>query len=177
MKTAIVLVVLFAWVSVSATETETEDSGLAVDVSEYCASNFPQRCRRRGTWYRVGNHCLGYFRGPLNFTDAEFRCRKEVHGGHLVSVHSYHDNVQLLCIIMKHNHGHPRIWMGGMEMFRSKKFIWTDGSPWNYKAWVPGQPDNTNNVEDCVEMNWSYAGKWNDNACSRRKSYVCSFKA
>uniref|UniRef100_A0A3B3Q1W8 C-type lectin domain-containing protein n=1 Tax=Paramormyrops kingsleyae TaxID=1676925 RepID=A0A3B3Q1W8_9TELE len=84
----------------------------------------------------------------------QFACREKATGGHLVSVHDEQANSDVNCIVMKYNYSSPRIWLGGMELFQSKKFIWTDGSVWDFKKWVPGQPDNTNNTEDCVEMNW-----------------------
>lgn len=32
------------------------------------------------------------------------------------------------------------------------RFIWLDGAHWNYADWLPGEPNNTANVEDCVEL-------------------------
>ncbi|XP_036407680.1 lectin-like [Megalops cyprinoides] len=156
-----------------------KDSGLSVRVKEHCYTQFPPVCdiNKYADWYRVGSYCLKYFNTSLNFSDAEFFCRNAAPGGHLVSVHSEQANTDLLCIVMKHNASHPRIWMGGMELFQSNKFIWIDGSRWEYQNWVPGQPDNTRNKEDCVEMNWSRTGKWNDDTCSNKKTVVCSFKS
>uniref|UniRef100_A0A3B3Q4E7 C-type lectin domain-containing protein n=1 Tax=Paramormyrops kingsleyae TaxID=1676925 RepID=A0A3B3Q4E7_9TELE len=129
---------------------------VSVDVQQNCASNFPKRCRVRKyeDWYKVGPYCVKYFNTSCSFPDAEFACREKATGGHLVSVHDEQANSDVNCIVMKYNYSSPRIWLGGMELFQSKKFIWTDGSVWDFKKWVPGQPDNTNNTEDCVEMNW-----------------------
>ncbi|XP_041088462.1 lectin-like [Polyodon spathula] len=114
---------------------------------------------------------------PLCFSP-QFSCRKEAvgKGAHLVSVHSEEANKNIICITMKYNHTSPRVWLGGFELFRSEKFVWIDGSEWNYNPWVPGQPDNTANTEDCVEINWKNTGMWNDDKCSGGKSYICGFK-
>uniref|UniRef100_A0A8C2FZR7 C-type lectin domain-containing protein n=1 Tax=Cyprinus carpio TaxID=7962 RepID=A0A8C2FZR7_CYPCA len=94
-----------------------------------------------GDWYKVGSHCVKYFGSPLNFSAAEFRCRNKAPGGHLVSVHKSKANSDLLCFI------------GGFEIFR---FIWTDGSSWNYQIWTLGEPNTVFSYkEDCVEMNWN----------------------
>uniref|UniRef100_A0A8C7FUQ6 Si:dkey-9i23.5 n=1 Tax=Oncorhynchus kisutch TaxID=8019 RepID=A0A8C7FUQ6_ONCKI len=105
------------------------------------------------------------------------QCRSAAPGGHLVSVHNSQANANLLCVVMKNNAKSPRIWLGGFELFKSGKFVWTDGSSWNFEAWTPGEPiSRWTSREDCVEMNWSKIGKWNDHTCFTKKSYVCSFK-
>ncbi|KAM4611391.1 C-type lectin lectoxin-Thr1-like isoform 1-T2 [Polymixia lowei] len=128
-------------------------------------------------WYRMGSYCIKYFRTPQNFSNAEMNCRSAAPGGHLVSVHNSEQNSNLLCVVMKFNAHKPRIWMGGFELFQSGRYVWTDASSWNFQAWTPGEPTNRwNNKEDCVEMNWSKIGKWNDHSCHLDKPYVCSFK-
>ncbi|KAG9345584.1 hypothetical protein JZ751_008728 [Albula glossodonta] len=178
MKTVGWLVVLSLWATVNCRGAGKVDPALSVKVKQYCSTFFPKACDLKTfeDWYRVGSYCMKYFNTPLNFSDAEFNCRSKAPGGHLVSVHDSNANTDLLCIVMKYNASHPRIWMGGMELFMSNKFVWTDGSPWNFQMWVPGQPDNTQNKEDCVEMNWGNNGKWNDDRCHLKKTFVCSFK-
>uniref|UniRef100_A0A8C1LCQ8 C-type lectin domain-containing protein n=1 Tax=Cyprinus carpio TaxID=7962 RepID=A0A8C1LCQ8_CYPCA len=100
-----------------------------------------------GDWYKVGSHCVKYFGSPLNFSAAEFRCRNKAPGGHLVSVHKSKANSDLLCFF------------GGFEFFQSGRFIWTDGSSWNYQIWTLGEPNTVFSYkEDCVEMNWNCKG-------------------
>ncbi|XP_072554034.1 lectin-like isoform X2 [Paramormyrops kingsleyae] len=167
-----------ALLCLSAMPAAMDDGSVSVDVQQNCGSNFPKRClvRNYEDWYGVGPYCVKYFNKPCSFADAEFACREKVTGGHLVSVHDEQANSGVNCIVMKYNYSLPRIWLGGMELFQSKKFIWTDGSVWDFKKWVPGQPDNTNNTEDCVEMNWKNLGSWNDDRCAVKKTFICSFK-
>eukprot|EP00063_Salmo_salar_P076029 XP_014050864.1 PREDICTED: lectin-like [Salmo salar] len=114
---------------------------------------------------------------PLLSHPSQTQCRSAAPGGHLVSVHNCQANDNLLCVVMKNNAKSPRIWLGGFELFQSGKFVWTDGSSWNFDAWTPGEPiSRWTSREDCVEMNWSSIGKWNDHTCFTKKSYVCSFK-
>ncbi|XP_036372554.1 lectin-like [Megalops cyprinoides] len=177
MKSVSVLPTLLLLVSVSF--SDTRKGGAGFPQREECSRECPAACDVPGykDWSRLGSHCIKYFETPLNFTDAEFSCRAKVCGGHLVSVDSHCFNEGLLAVVLKHNKKQPRIWMGGFEMFKSGKFVWTDGSVWNYTAWVSGQPSQRyNTTEDCVEMNWEQKGKWNDHSCNTAKSYVCAFK-
>ncbi|ROI47859.1 Lectin [Anabarilius grahami] len=107
----------------------------------------------------------------------KFSCKSKAPGGHLVSVHNTKANGDVLCIVIKFNPRNLRIWIGGFEFFQSGKFVWTDGSSWNYQIWTPGEPNHVFTYrEDCVEMNWNHVGKWNDDACYVKKNYMCAFK-
>uniref|UniRef100_H2ZUB7 C-type lectin domain-containing protein n=2 Tax=Latimeria chalumnae TaxID=7897 RepID=H2ZUB7_LATCH len=112
-------------------------------------------------------------RHAVNFASAEMHCRR-FQNGRLVSIHNYCQNQAVYRLTRKGCRA-LRVWIGGFELFKSYKFIWTDGSSWNYNNWVPGQPDNTANVEDCVEMNWHTRSKWNDHGCYNRKPFVCHY--
>uniref|UniRef100_A0A673NC49 C-type lectin domain-containing protein n=1 Tax=Sinocyclocheilus rhinocerous TaxID=307959 RepID=A0A673NC49_9TELE len=120
----------------------------------------PKACPLTGyeDWYKVGSRCVKYFGSPFNFTAAEFSCKNKAPGGHLVSVHNSKANSDLLGIVIKLNPHKLRIWIGGFEFFQSGRFIWTDGSSWNYQIWTPGEPKHIFNV-----------GKWNDDACYVKK--------
>lgn len=39
-----------------------------------------------------------------------------------------------------------------MHVFQTGRFIWLDGSRWTYADWLAGEPNNTSNLEDCVEV-------------------------
>ncbi|XP_030640045.1 lectin-like [Chanos chanos] len=139
----------------------------------------PKACEVTGyeSWYRVGSHCVKYFSYLMNFSNAEHYCRSVTPGGHLVSLHNYQANRDVLYILPKHNNRPPRIWLGGFELFMSGKFIWTDGSTWDYSAWAPGEPTYRHKgYVDCLEMNASKIGMWYEHYCFLRRSFVCSFK-
>ncbi|KAG9329801.1 hypothetical protein JZ751_029572, partial [Albula glossodonta] len=152
MKAASALVLVFLLVSVAAMTIEKR-------LKEF----FPQACNKWGytSWYRVGSYCSN--------------CARQAPGGHLVSLHSEQENSAVLSIIMKYSASSPRTWMGGLQIPSTKTYIWTDGSPWNYDAWVPGEPSH-GKQEHCLEMNWSEHGKWNDLACWKKLGYMCAFK-
>ncbi|XP_052400701.1 lectin-like [Carassius gibelio] len=147
------------------------------NVTERCS--MPKPCNVYGftNWYKVGNVCVKYFNRPLNFTDAEFSCRKTAPGAHLVSVHKKEHNDKLLCIVKRFNPNNLRIWLGAFELFKSGQFLWLDGSYWDYEIWTRGEPNHMyTSTEECVEMNWKETGKWNDHGCHFKKNYICAFK-
>ncbi|VDN30101.1 unnamed protein product [Cylicostephanus goldi] len=66
----------------------------------------------------------------------------------------------------------------------SATWTWTDGTPYDYKDWAPGEPNDTKGQEHCVQIHSDYVGKdpskdssyrrWNDIPCNTyMRSYVC----
>ena len=55
--------------------------------------------------------------------------------------------------------GGRRIWLGGVLL--SSGWSWSDGTPWDYQNWEPGQPSG--NGEECLSM--EQTEKWNDRSC------------
>ncbi|XP_048861449.1 lectin-like [Brienomyrus brachyistius] len=155
-----------------------DDHSVSVEENQNYLSNILKQCRNGHykDWYQTGSYCIKYFNTPRSFADAESACRHAASGSRLVSVHDEQTNADVLAVVLKYNSSSPRIWLGGQRLGQSKKFIWTDGSLWNFKKWVPGQPDDTQNIENCVEMNWKILGEWNDVRCTDQKPFVCAFK-
>ncbi|KAK5617685.1 hypothetical protein CRENBAI_001663 [Crenichthys baileyi] len=63
----------------------------------------------------------------------------------------------------------------GMRMvgIANGQYIWVDLSPVTYTRWAPGEPNNANGEEQCVQMN-RHQGGWNDANCGRAGAgYVC----
>ncbi|XP_067261216.1 lectin-like [Chanodichthys erythropterus] len=155
------------------------ERGFAVgrtDVTKHC--DMPKACDVDGftDWFKVGHYCVKYFNTSANFTDAEFSCMKIVPGGHLVSVHNENDNEHLFCIVKNMNSNDTRVWLGGYRLFQTGKFRWIDGSYWDYKKWVSGEPNYNTTEEECVEMYWKKNDEWNDAHCKDGKNYFCAFK-
>ncbi|CAM4596068.1 macrophage mannose receptor 1-like [Lepidochelys kempii] len=60
----------------------------------------------------------------------------------------------------------------GLTVSLDKKFSWTDGTPINYVAWAPNEPNFANNDENCVVM-YTRTGMWNDLNCGAPKRFIC----
>lgn len=50
--------------------------------------------------------------------------------------------------------------------------MWNDGTPLDFTAWNPGEPNNDGDNEDCVHL-WTNAGAlWNDIPCTGSGVYI-----
>ncbi|XP_051983219.1 lectin-like [Xyrauchen texanus] len=172
-----ILLITLCFASGNALTMERVDTAGNANVTSYCRIAKPCNVDGFNDWFRVDKDCVKYFNTRLNFSEAEFSCRKKAPGGHLVSLHNKNANDDLLCIVQKLNPKNLRIWLGGYSFFQSGKFLWTDGSYWDYQIWTPGEPNNIfTSIEECVEMNWKHIGMWNDASCTVQKNYFCAFK-
>jgi len=98
--------------------------------------------------------------GHQNWTDHEKAAM--AWGGHLASVHSedeYDFILNLLDAERKYFLGGVRI-PGRSTGSGNETWEWSDGSPWDYTAWAEGEPSNTNDSEDRVEILMD--GTWSD---------------
>ncbi|KGL73953.1 Macrophage mannose receptor 1, partial [Tinamus guttatus] len=60
----------------------------------------------------------------------------------------------------------------GLSVSLDKTFRWMDGSPVNYVAWAPNEPNFANDDENCVVM-YTRTGAWNDLNCGSVEKFIC----
>ncbi|XP_048826637.1 C-type lectin BfL-2-like [Brienomyrus brachyistius] len=168
-----------ALLCLSAMAAAMDNDTLSIEEGQNETSLLKWRChgRKYRDWYKVGPYCMKYFNTPLSFANAEITCRQKAPGGHLASVHNARANADLIRIVKKRSRGQWSIWLGGMRLCKSSRFIWTDGSHWNFQKWAPGEPNNAWNNENCMEMYIKYIGYWNDFPCEGLRPFVCAFKS
>lgn len=87
-------------------------------------------------------------------------------GGHLVRIESEGENEFVKSLIQSGKYEH--YWIGGTDTATEGTFLWNDGSAlsseaWCQNAWAFGEPNNTDDKEDYMEM-YKSTGLWNDNA-------------
>ncbi|XP_071954014.1 uncharacterized protein [Antedon mediterranea] len=56
-------------------------------------------------------------------------------------------------------------------------FIWVRNEQTQYKNFGKGEPNNSGNREDCVELDYTHSDKWNDVPCSMKFAYVCELQS
>ena len=62
-------------------------------------------------------------------------------------------------------------WIGGTTLIDPPKWLWTDGTLFNYTAWSPSEPKNLTG-EACAAMSIA-DGTWSAQECFKLKPSVC----
>ncbi|XP_068963742.1 proteoglycan 3-like [Petaurus breviceps papuanus] len=110
-------------------------------------------------------------RQQKTFGNAQATCRR-CYGGRLVSTHSYNPN----CLIYRASQGleQGQVWIGGHVSGWSpfKRFLWLDGSRWNFAYWASGQLGNGRG--NCVTL-YTRGGHWQRAPCDRKLPFICSY--
>ncbi|XP_038058027.1 macrophage mannose receptor 1-like [Patiria miniata] len=130
-------------------------------------------------WWEYNHRCYMIGGTTLDtrktWLDARTECQKTP-GANLASIHD--DNVQTLLAAFLISTEYD-VWIG-LSSLISGRFLWTDGTSFDYENWGYNQPDffNTGNDTDCVRLmnEAEETGKWNDGECTTRNSYVCLMK-
>lgn len=119
-----------------------------------------------------GDKCFQFFPDPKKASDAEYFCQERFPSGHLASITSQDLRNEMMNLMRRHG-GTRRTWVGGLRFLDTGRFVWLDGSHWGYADWLWGEPNNTSNVENCVELLAS--GKFNDFTCWEPQAFICSY--
>ena len=91
-------------------------------------------------------------------------------GGHLASITS--EAVNAYIFEEKKKRPLANVWIGGSDKEIESVWKWTDGSPWNFTNWYPGQP-NKRGGQDCLR-HLGDTNRWDDATCNRDHHFVCS---
>ncbi|XP_069490132.1 lectin-like isoform X2 [Ambystoma mexicanum] len=126
-------------------------------------------------WNCRFNNNYKYIKNAMSWIDAEFYCQNLYQGAHLASILSEDENDFLKEITFQHTHSYPIIWIGASDCYKDRFFVWTDGSKLNYKNWFPGEPNNNNGREACVNYNFNSPGLWNDEHCEVKFPFICKY--
>ena len=99
---------------------------------------------------------------PEEMTWNEHNGRAKAMGRHLVSISSAEENEQVTRI----SGGKP-VWIGGIRKGSGNgpgadHWYWSDGQPWTYTNWHPGEPNNSGGGENRVHLGLQARGTWND---------------
>nr|ACO82038.1 C-type lectin 5 [Perca flavescens] len=124
-------------------------------------------------WTQFGSRCFSFNIQRKSWTDAENFCKAA--GGNLASVHSEEEHEFLRTFIKQVSGLNRRTWIGGSDSVQEGVWQWSDGSPFNYRRWHVGLPDNLFLVEHCLHMNF-LGMTWNDDWCAKIFPFLCSKK-
>ena len=99
---------------------------------------------------------------PEEMTWNEHNGRAKAMGRHLATISSAEENEQITRI----SGGKP-VWIGGIRKGSgngpgAEYWYWSDGQPWTYTNWHPGEPNNSGGGENRVHLGLQARGTWND---------------
>ncbi|KAK0140766.1 Macrophage mannose receptor 1 [Merluccius polli] len=92
-------------------------------------------------------------------------------GAQLVSIHLQQEEE----FLSLHTKGSSK-WIGLSHNPTQGDYTWTDGSPLSHTNWGPGEPNDHDDRENCVEMVSSTNGTmsfWNDLNCDAHQDWIC----
>lgn len=117
--------------------------------------------------------CLVVSNMMAAWTPARDACRSM--GGDLATIHDAAENQALLANIYG-KVAAPYVWIGLNDMDSEGNFVWSDGSPADYRNWFPGDPTNGGMAgpENCVALGTTAYRMWNDATCEDSAYYVCA---
>ncbi|XP_071495515.1 echinoidin-like [Diadema antillarum] len=142
-------------------------------------------------WRAYGRFCYKYFNQHLSWNGAENRCKTfrplnratcPCATAHLASIHSQGEQ-NFVYNYFKSQCGlgqSAMMWLGLNDIRREGTMEWSDGTPLNFRAWKPSQPDNYQGREDCVHMNrYGSDARWNDLPCTGNqvRHFMCKMNA
>ncbi|XP_013881144.1 ladderlectin [Austrofundulus limnaeus] len=87
----------------------------------------------------------------MNWSDAEHFCVSL--DAHLASMEKPWDHDAIQAAIYSSTGTRTRSWVGGTDAAKEGEWTWSDGSPFTFTNWGPGQPNNSGGDKHCMEIN------------------------
>ncbi|KAM7366615.1 hypothetical protein PAMP_016038 [Pampus punctatissimus] len=124
-------------------------------------------------WDKYNGRCFRYIPRSMSWAQAEKNCQSM--GANLASVHSADEYHHLQKIIVTFTHSYGETWIGGSDAEQESVWLWSDGSPFNYRHC--GGFDNYNGRQHCLQMNYGANNCWDDQMCDVYLPSICAKKA
>ncbi|XP_045920215.1 ladderlectin-like [Micropterus dolomieu] len=114
-------------------------------------------------WTDFNDRCFLYVPRFMTWTAAERNCISM--GGNLASVHNIQEYHQIQAMILRETQNQGLAWIGGSDAQQEGVWFWSDGKPFNFSHWCPGEPSNAGGRQNCLQMNYSDNKCWDDQQC------------
>ncbi|GAB0100777.1 hypothetical protein DMENIID0001_168640 [Sergentomyia squamirostris] len=103
---------------------------------------------------------------------AQLQCEKN--GLTLASVRSKEEAIQLFQQLRKIENADTVISIGGYNYQKDAQWRWVaNGHLIDYVYWSLGEPNQKIKEENCIVMQMSMQGMWNDDECFKEFYYIC----
>uniref|UniRef100_A0A674IUC6 C-type lectin domain-containing protein n=1 Tax=Terrapene triunguis TaxID=2587831 RepID=A0A674IUC6_9SAUR len=103
-----------------------------------------------------------------NFETSKAACSQA--GGLLASPRNSAENSAIQQIAARHK---KMPFLGINDIQTEGTFKHLNGEALGYSNWASNEPNNSEGIEDCVEIHSS--GKWNDKSCAEKRLIICEY--
>uniref|UniRef100_A0A914UV47 Uncharacterized protein n=1 Tax=Plectus sambesii TaxID=2011161 RepID=A0A914UV47_9BILA len=121
--------------------------------------------------------CFALVIGSRSWSEAERYCERQIQNGTAASLASITEisDAAIIDTLLQHPSVSSNLWIGGLAS-DGALFRWTDGRPFSFTNWAPGQPLSIPN--DCIQVcektdSTCTQGKWTVVPCETTQSFVC----
>ncbi len=153
----------------------SNSTGVVVDWEEpivsSCCTNCPSAGGAISGFVYMGSfngHHYYCSNGVDTWANAQANC--VANGGHLAVINSAAENTFLANILTLQS-----AWIGANDLVTEGTFQWVNGDSFSYTNWYPGQPNNYNYNQHCVEM--LNNGQWNDQYGHYNLEYIMEIES
>uniref|UniRef100_A0A3Q3JRP9 C-type lectin domain-containing protein n=1 Tax=Monopterus albus TaxID=43700 RepID=A0A3Q3JRP9_MONAL len=117
-------------------------------------------------WTGYKGRCFRYVPTAMTWARAERNCQSM--GANLASVHSADEYHEIQKMVVTVTHAYREAWLGGTDAPQEGIWLWSDGTPFNYRHYciihpVPLVPT----ADNC----------WDDVSCTIDRPFVCRMTA
>ncbi|XP_055509215.1 C-type lectin BpLec-like isoform X1 [Leucoraja erinacea] len=119
--------------------------------------------------------CHRFFSVKKTWSDAEVMCNAQPHYANLVTVNSKEHDTFIVKVIGTVSDEKTPAWIGLNDLCKEGIFTWIDGKSSLYRQWSSSQPNNHEDNENCVLINFYRKRSWNDEVCGKGYGFVCSY--
>ncbi|CAH3104297.1 unnamed protein product [Pocillopora meandrina] len=119
-------------------------------------------------WKYFNGYCYRKVSSCDSWTNSQGTCAAL--GANLPSIHSQEENVYVQSL-----HGGEYSWLGLFDINTEGKFVWSDGTSYDFHYWAEHQPNNFHD-EDCIHtlgFLQDHRYEWNDVNCSDCHRFTC----
>ncbi|XP_013113411.2 lectin subunit alpha [Stomoxys calcitrans] len=146
---------------------------IAVVIALACVYNKIVVQADRGQLYQTSKNVTYFINQDYAYTWYEAFLECSFRNMTLLSLERDEKIDELLQVINKHKFSKkpPHLWTGGIGS--NRKFVWSNtGRPIVSRLWGPGNPDNSANMENCVQI-YENTKHLNDIKCVEKFGFVC----
>ncbi|XP_026154600.1 ladderlectin-like [Mastacembelus armatus] len=122
-------------------------------------------------WTEYCGRCFVYAPKASTWGDAQKNCQSM--DANLASVRNAEEYEAIKTMIAK-SKGTGSAWIGGSDAQQEGSWFWINGDNFKYTNWAPGQPDNFEGVQHCLQMNYGDAKLWDDLNCKTPLPSICA---